>query len=208
MSKEFKEPILRIKREIELLDIEITPKGLKVREVHTNEKDGKNVLRKYGFGEEVENEIFLTPEEVVFFAAISALSISGESKDVSNAIEAISSFSDSNIWARFAVYWRLREHGYIVKKGFGDGIDFRVYDAFPDWSSKGAKYLVSVIREGLPTSFKELAKMTDVAKNMKKELVLALVSSQGEITFYKVSRTDLRFESEVPSLEPIPEQVF
>ena len=186
---QYKHPIQQIVNAVGLVEVEIENETIKVV------KAVESSLDRYGIGDIIDGVRVLLPEEALFLAAISSLHINGKKVGVEDIVKRFD--NKPELWSRFSVYWRLRENGYIVKKGFGGGIDYRLYDNNPEWREKGARYLVSIIREGKGMSFEQLARITELAKNMKKELVLALVSSQGEITFYRVSRAELKINGAI-----------
>jgi len=98
---------------------------------------------------------------------------------------------DKNAWTRFLVYRDLRSRGYVVRDGFGLGIDFRVYER-GEYGKATAPYLVLVLQEGKPISVKELARVLKSAQGLKKMLALAVVNRRGEIVYYTLSRLTMK----------------
>jgi len=90
-----------------------------------------------------------------------------------------------NFWVKYLVYKDLRNRGYIVKQGFGDEIEFRVYERGATAGETNAKYLVHPVVEGSPLKLTELSKITKIAKSARKSLILVVVDRQGEVTYYK-----------------------
>ncbi|MFX1294509.1 MAG: tRNA-intron lyase [Promethearchaeota archaeon] len=95
------------------------------------------------------------------------------------------------LWVKYLCYKDLRSRGYIVRTGYGTDIDYRVYDRGAQIGTDAAKYLVHTVVEGIPLKLIALDKITKVAKSNRKKLVLAVIDSIGEVTFYKAQEVDL-----------------
>jgi len=95
--------------------------------------------------------------------------------------------TDKETWTKYLIYRDLRSRGYVVKDGFGFGIDFRVYER-GDYNKKAAKFVVLGIREGMLISLHRLIGALHAVQNMKKELILAVIDRRGEIVYYLLSQ--------------------
>ncbi len=92
---------------------------------------------------------------------------------------------------KYLIYRDLRSRGYVVREGFGLGIDFRVYER-GEYGKATADYLILGIQEGKPTSVEELARVLKHVQSLKKELVLAVVNRRGEIVHYTLSKLTMK----------------
>ncbi|MGQ9760117.1 MAG: tRNA-intron lyase [Candidatus Methanomethylicaceae archaeon] len=99
-------------------------------------------------------------------------------------IVALLSRKDPDLWLRYLLYSDLRRRGYIVKLGYGPGLEFRVYRRGAVVGKEPAKYLVYGLVEGKTVSISELRNIANTAKLSNKDLVLAVIDRQGEITYY------------------------
>jgi len=90
-------------------------------------------------------------------------------------------------WVRYLTYRDLRSRGYVVREGFGLGIDFRVYER-GQYGKDTAEYLIFLVQEGQPVTVENLARTLDYAQNLKKELILAALNRRGEVVYYSLSR--------------------
>ena len=97
---------------------------------------------------------------------------------------------DENAWVKYVIYRDLRSRGYVVREGFGLGIDFRVYER-GGYGKETAKYLIFGIQEGRPVSMEELAQVLRYVQSLKKRLVLAVINRRGEIVYYSLSQLTL-----------------
>jgi tRNA-intron endonuclease len=94
---------------------------------------------------------------------------------------------DENAWVRYLLYRDLRSRGYVVREGFGLGIDFRVYKR-GEYGKSTADYLVLGIKEGQPAAIEDLARILTRAQGLKKTLILSVLNRRGEIVYYSLSR--------------------
>ncbi len=97
---------------------------------------------------------------------------------------------NENAWVNYLVYRDLRSRGYVVREGFGTGIDFRIYER-GTYGKDTAPYLILVIQEGKPLPISDLAAALQKCQSQKKELVLAVMNRRGEIVHYSVGEMHL-----------------
>ncbi|RLG59256.1 tRNA-intron lyase, partial [Candidatus Geothermarchaeota archaeon] len=90
---------------------------------------------------------------------------------------------DEKILSCFLVYRDLRERGYVVKRGYGEGIDFLVYDK-GDYPEKPAKFRIIGVDEGIPMKIERLIDILHFSIMNKKELKLAVIERRGEVVYY------------------------
>ena len=94
--------------------------------------------------------------------------------------------TDPNAWVNYLVYRDLRSRGYVVREGFGAGIDFRIYERGA-YGKDTASYLVLGTQEGKPLPINDLAVTLQQCQSQKKELILSVMNRRGEIVYYSVS---------------------
>lgn len=94
---------------------------------------------------------------------------------------------EKNAWVKYLIYRDLRSRGYVVREGFGLGVDFRLYER-GEYSKDSADYLVYGIYEGMTLSIEDLTQIMLRAQNLKKSLILAVINRRGEIVYYSLSR--------------------
>jgi len=95
--------------------------------------------------------------------------------------------SDEIVWTKYLIYHDLRRRGYVVRDGFGYGVDFRVYER-GGFGDQAAKYIAYGISEGTPTPIERLGEVLRFVQNMKRELILAVVDRRGEVVYYSISQ--------------------
>lgn len=147
--------------------------------------DAKFVLEK-GFGEEREGRIWLFPEEALFLVDKGDLEIPDARKLFSK---------NSGFMTRYVAYKDMRDRGYVVKSGAKYGADFRVYDKgvkpSRDADRVHAHFVVWVVEQDESLGAKTLVGINRVAHSVKKRLILAVVDSELDVTYLRISRTRL-----------------
>lgn len=98
---------------------------------------------------------------------------------------------DDRLWQKYIIYMDLRKRGYIVRNGYGEGIDFRVYKRGADFEKDSAKFLIYPVFEGYPIDLKELDKMSRVAMSSRKDLVVAAVDRLSNAIYYTVNKFEI-----------------
>jgi len=94
---------------------------------------------------------------------------------------------DKKIHLKYFVFENLREKGYIVKTALKFGADFRVYEKGARPGKKHAKWIVFVEHESNRLTWHEFSAKNRVAHSTKKNLLLAIVDEEGDISYYEVS---------------------
>ena len=146
-------------------------------------------LRSKGFGENEDSEYTLSYCEALYLAFTNRLVVKNI-EDISIGFEQLIKEmlrNDPSVLTRFLVYRDLRSRGYVVKDGFGFGIDFRVYER-GEYQKKPSKYLVYALNEGINLKIEDLYDLINQTAKMGKNSVLAVIERRGEAIYYKASK--------------------
>ncbi|MFX0140924.1 MAG: tRNA-intron lyase [Candidatus Hodarchaeota archaeon] len=95
---------------------------------------------------------------------------------------------DDRLWQKYIIYMDLRKRGYIVRTGYGSGIDFRVYKRGADFENDSAKFLIFPVFEGDPIELRDLDKMSRIAMSSRKDLIVATVDRLSKPIYYSVKK--------------------
>ncbi|MGQ9469283.1 MAG: tRNA-intron lyase [Nitrososphaerales archaeon] len=159
----------------------LTDKGVII-----DDKKAQEELKKRGYGEELNGKLLLKDYEAIFLLYSNKLKVLKDGKEMSvNELVDFAISRDANAWTSFLIYRDLRDRGYVVREGFGFGVDFRVYDR-GEYGSKSAKYVICGLNEGTKTPIKALNEIVSQIERMGKEAVLAVIERRGEVIYYKV----------------------
>ncbi|MBS7615736.1 tRNA-intron lyase [Candidatus Bathyarchaeota archaeon] len=166
----------------------LAEKGVKI-----TAKQKADELSSKGYGVNENGELMLTFYEALYLLDKGLLEVKnaeGAAIDFQKLLK-VSEKIDENAWAKYLVYRDLRSRGYVVREGFGLGVDFRVYER-GEYGKDTAKYLVLSLQEGKPITLEDLTQIMQQSQSLKKELVLAVMSRRGEIVYYSVSQLTLK----------------
>ena len=108
---------------------------------------------------------------------------------------------DEKLWQKYIIYMDLRKRGYIVRTGYGDGIDFRVYKRGADFEKDSAKFLIFPVFEGKPIELRDLDKMSRVAMSSRKDLIVATVDRLSKPIYYSVKKFQILNKGENDNLD-------
>ena len=92
---------------------------------------------------------------------------------------------EPNFWVRYCVYKDIRNRGYIIKTALKFGADFRIYDRGVKPGEDHAKWVVFPVHEGSTLTWYEFAAKNRVAHSTKKRLLLGIVDSEMDVTYYE-----------------------
>lgn len=151
-------------------------------------------LTSRGYGVLENKELALSFYEALFLQSKGMIEVfKGKSRKSLDFQELLYQFKlvDENAWVKYLIYRDLRSRGYVVREGFGLGIDFRVYER-GEYKKATAAYLILGIQEGKPISVKKLARVLMHVQSLKKKLVLAVVNRRGEIVYYTLSKLTMK----------------
>jgi tRNA-intron endonuclease, archaea type len=152
------------------------------------EQSNIDALSSRGYGTS-ENKVFrLSFYEALYLVDKGMLEVreeKGQAFDFQSILRLYEAQND-NAWVNYLVYRDLRSRGYVVREGFGGGIDFRIYER-GTYGKDIAPYLIMVTQEGKPLPVNNLADALTKCTSQKKELILAVTNRRGEVVHYSVS---------------------
>ena len=127
--------------------------GVKVSKNQSTEEE----ISARGYGVVENNEILLSFYEALYLLDKGILEVEDEKHRDVNFQKLLKHYEnvDENAWAKYLIYRDLRSRGYVVREGFGLGVDFRVYER-GEYGKDTAKYLILSIQEGKPISLEDL----------------------------------------------------
>jgi len=156
--------------------------------IESNSSEAKSLNKKSHFGEIVGDKIQYSLSEALFLVENGKMdlhNLSGKSipkKDIIKKFQKI----DGKIQIKYPVFKDLRGKGYIVKTALKFGADFRVYEKGAKPGKRHAKWVVFADHESKKLTWHEFSSKNRVAHSTKKNLLLAIVDEEGDITYYEV----------------------
>ena len=151
------------------------------------EQSSRDALSSRGYGTQENNVLTLTFYESLYLQEKGMLEVKNQdgALDFQGLLQAYAS-QNENAWVNYLVYRDLLSRGYVVREGFGSGIDFRIYER-GSYGKDTAPYLIMVTQEGKPLPVNDLADALSKCSSQKKELILAVMNRRGEVVHYSVS---------------------
>ncbi len=153
----------------------------------TNSSEAYTLYKKSSFGEVIEGKIKYSVLEVLFLLDTKKIEVISKNKKISKE-ELLKKFIrlDKRIQIKYPVYKDLRKKGYVVKTALKFGADFRVYEKGAKPGTKHSKWIVFVDSESKHLTWHDFSAKNRVANSTKKNLLIAIVDEEGDITYYEI----------------------
>ncbi|MCS7119874.1 MAG: tRNA-intron lyase [Nitrososphaerota archaeon] len=166
---------------------------LKDGDVFVSSHENTESLTSRGYGTQEDDSLKLAFYEALYLVYKGIIEIEDEKTNEKLAFQDLlerfrSKYEDA--WTKYLVYRDLRSRGYVVREGFGLGIDFRVYER-GEYGKSTADYLILCVKEGQPIPVENLARIIKQSQSMKKMLILSVLSRRGEIVYYSLSQLSM-----------------
>lgn len=170
--------------------LELKTSGVLAKQnVGISEQSSIDALSQRGYGTLENGMLTLAFYEALYLSDKGMLEVKdekGENASFQTLLQVYEK-ADENAWVNFLVYRDLRSRGYVVREGFGAGIDFRIYERGA-YGKDTATYLILSTQEGKPMPIEDLTSALQRSQSQKKELILAVMNRRGEIVYYSVSQ--------------------
>lgn len=155
--------------------------------VSSNSPEAFSLYKKSFFGEPVGEKIQYSLSEALFLVEKGKIDVfRGRKKIPSKELIKKAQRADKRIHIKYPVFKDLRERGYIVKTALKFGADFRVYEKGAKPGKKHAKWIVFADHESKRLTWHEFSAKNRVAHSTRKNLLLAIVDEEGDISYYEV----------------------
>jgi tRNA-intron endonuclease, archaea type len=156
--------------------------------IFSADSDAYSLYQKSHFGEPNEDKIQYSLTEALFLIQKGKMDIFSSKKKISKT-DFVSKARkiDRKIQIKYPVFKDLRERGYVVKSALKFGADFRVYDKGANPGEKHAKWVVFVDHESQKLTWHDFSAKNRIAHSTKKNLLLAIVDEEGDVSYYEVS---------------------
>ncbi len=158
--------------------------------IYSNSSDAHSLYDKSRFGEKADGKIQYSFYEAIFLVEKEKMEIFSRNQKISHKelLGKISRF-DKKVMVKYLVFKDLRNKGYIVKTALKFGADFRVYEKGKKLGKEHSKWIVFADHESKKLTWHEFSAKNRVAHSTKKNLLLAIVDEEGDITYYEVKWT-------------------
>ncbi|MFB6246654.1 MAG: tRNA-intron lyase [Candidatus Pacearchaeota archaeon] len=156
--------------------------------VSTNDSNAFTLQKKSSFGEKSGEKIVYSLSEAMYLVEKDKIEVL--QKD--NPLERAELFrklqnADKRFSIKYPVFRYLRDQGYVVKTALKFGADFRVYGKGKPPGKAHSKWIVFCQHETENLSWQNFSAKNRVAHSTNKNLLLAIVDEENDVTFYEVS---------------------
>ncbi|MCK4938299.1 MAG: tRNA-intron lyase [Methanosarcinales archaeon] len=142
------------------------------------------------YGRPMDDYLELTLIEAAYLTYKNRVTVTHRNQDLDfEGLMCESSRRESNFEVKYIVFKDLRERGYFIKPGV---TDFRVYPRGGKPGKTPSKYFIHVLSERQPVPLMNLVHHVKTAANVRKELVMAVVDEESDITYYGVSLRNMK----------------
>jgi len=160
------------------------------KNVTSNSTEAKNLYSKSRFGEPVDEKIQYSIVEALYLLEKKKIEIKEKSRKISlkkfkEKIEEI----DPKIQTKYTVFKDMRSRGYLVKTALKFGADFRVYEKGIKPGQDHAKWILYPVHESDNLTWHEFSAKNRVAHSTKKNLLIAIVDDESDVTYYEIAWT-------------------
>jgi tRNA-intron endonuclease len=155
--------------------------------VSSNTTEAHTLYNKSSFGERKEGKIKYSFPEVLFLVEKGKMNVFSRNNELSKD-DLMKKFKkvDKKIQIKYPVFKDLREKGYVVKTALKFGAEFRVYEKGSKVGEKHSRWIVFTDYESKTFNWQEFSSKNRVAHSTKKNLLLAILDEEGDITYYEV----------------------
>ena len=175
----------------------------------------KEAMDLYGqslFGEYTNKKMYYSLSEALYLVEKKKMEVFRNTKKLNfQELMEVCKKIDKKILVKYSVYQDMRSKGYLLKTALKFGADFRVYDKGkrPGKVTKGslgkakevgvkgslgkakevahAKWILYPVSESDDLTWHEFSAKNRVAHSTKKNLLIAVVDSEGDVTYYEIS---------------------
>jgi tRNA-intron endonuclease len=155
--------------------------------VSSNSTEAFSLFSKSQFGERKEDKVQYSLMEALYLAEKNKMEVYSKNKQIiiKELFKKFQRF-DKKLHIKYAVFKDLRNKGYIVKTALKFGAEFRVYDKGSKKGESHAKWIVFTEYESGRMTWHDFSAKNRVAHSTKKNLLIAIVDGEGDITYYEV----------------------
>ena len=156
--------------------------------VTSNSAEAHSLFTSQRFGERLEEKILYSLPEALFLVQKKKMTIQDfrgkniSQKDLLKKFQRI----DKKFKTKYFVFKNLRAKGYIVKTALKFGAEFRVYEPGKKIGKHHAKWILFPVSETQQMTWHDFSAKNRVAHSTKKNLLIAIVDEEGDVSYYEV----------------------
>jgi tRNA-intron endonuclease, archaea type len=156
--------------------------------VTSNSVEAQSLFEKSSFGEKIGEKILYSLPEALFLIQDNKMDLFDYRNKKLIEKEIIKKFIklDKNFESKYPVFKDLRSKGYVVKTALKFGADFRVYEKGKKPNNSHSKWICFPISENKSITWQEFSAKNRVAHSTKKNLLIAVIDDENDISYYEI----------------------
>tara|TARA_Y100000310_G_scaffold342269_1_gene444774 strand:+ start:200 stop:718 length:519 start_codon:yes stop_codon:yes gene_type:complete len=156
--------------------------------ITSNSAEAQSLFSSQRFGERLGEKILYSLPEALFLVQKKKMQISNHQGKKISQKELLKKFQriDKKFKTKYLVFKDLRKKGYIVKTALKFGAEFRVYEPGKKIGKHHAKWILFPVPENQAMTWHDFSAKNRVAHSTKKNLLIAIVDEEGDVSYYEV----------------------
>lgn len=150
----------------------------------SNKKEAMNLCSESYFGELKEGKVIYSVYEAFYLLEKKKAELVKDNKKI-RFEQLLHSIKDRRMKASYTAFKDLRDKGYVLKEGLKFGVDFRVYEK-DAYRKDHAKYLLYILSEKEKLDLRNFSARSRVAHSTNKKLLMAIVDSEEDVTYFEI----------------------
>ena len=158
-------------------------------QVTSNSSEAHTLFQKSRFGEKSGQKILYSLAEAFFLLEENKIQITDYKDKPLSEKDILKKFTklDKTFQTKYPVFKDLRKKSYIVKTALKFGADFRIYENGKFQSH--SKWLCYATPENQSIKWQDFAAKNRVAHSSKKNLLIAILDQENQVSYYEVKWT-------------------
>jgi tRNA-intron endonuclease len=158
--------------------------------VFSNTKAAISMHSQSRFGELKDGKIYYSIPEALYLAEKKKMNVFFKGKKLSfeKFLDKAKEI-DKRILTKLIVFRDMRNRGYVIKTALKFGAEFRVYDRGAHPGEEHARWILYPVNESSELTWHEFAAKNRVAHSTKKNLLIAIVDEEHDVTYYEIKWT-------------------
>jgi tRNA-intron endonuclease len=156
--------------------------------VTSNSEEAHNLFATQRFGEKTGEKIVYSLSEVLFLVNEKKMEVLDYKNKILDEREVMKKFEriDKKFRIKYIVFGDLRKKGYIVKTALKYGAEFRVYEKGVSIEKGHSKWICFPVSENQLIRWQEFSAKNRVAHSTKKNLLIAIVDEEEDVSYFEV----------------------
>ncbi len=150
-------------------------------------KEARDLYGNRLFGEYIQKKVSYAFAEALYLVDKGKMEVFVNSRKLGfNELVDKCNRIDKKAKIKYIAYSDLRDNGYLPKTALKFGADFRVYDKGDKPGKAHARWILYVVSEEQEMTWHDFSAKNRVAHSTKKNLLVGVVDSEGDVTYYEV----------------------